>query len=65
MKRYEVYIEDIYNKEKSKKMIIDSFNAFEAHKNGLKYTNALREEITKITTNSVTVYNFKSGFNEE
>ena len=64
MNRYEIYIEDIYNKE-DKKIILDEINVYKAHKMGLKNTNALREEIVKIIKDGKVVYTFKNGFNEE
>ena len=65
MKRYEVVIEDIYEKGSSKKMHIDAINAQLAHKQGLKQTNALREEISKIFHDGKPVYSFKGGFLED
>jgi len=65
MKRYEVVIEDIYEKGKSKKINIDAINAQLAHKSGLNQTNALREEISKIIHDGKPVYSFKGGFSED
>lgn len=65
MKKYEVVIEDIYEKGKTKKINIDAINAQLAHKNGLKHTNALREEISKVIHEGKTVFSFKSGFSED
>ena len=65
MNRYEVVIEDIYEKSKTKKVNIDAINVQQAHKTVLlSQTNALREEISKITSNGNTVYTFRSGFSE-
>lgn len=65
MNTYTVIIEDIYDKSKTKKIQLSESNAFLAHKQGLKDTNALREEIVKITKDGRTVYALKSGFMEE
>lgn len=65
MNKYEIYISDIYEKEKNKKMALEAINVYEAHKKGLKYTNSIREEILKILSNNGVVYTFKNGFNEE
>lgn len=65
MNKYEITVSDIYEKGKSKKMFIESQDVYSAHKKGLKYTNALREEISKIMHGDKLVYSFKSGFSEE
>ena len=65
MNKYVVNINDIYEKDKNKKVIIESVNVIEAHKLGLKHTNALREEISKIMLGDKVVYTFKGGFFEE
>lgn len=65
MNKYEIYIDDIYNKGKTKKIAVESINVYNAHKQGLKNTNALREEISKIVLNGNVVYTFKHGFSEE
>jgi len=65
MNKYEIYIEDIYNKGKTKKVEVESINVYLAHKKGLKFANALREEISRIVTNDKTVFTFKNGFSDE
>ena len=65
MNKYEITVSDIYEKGKSKKVLIDSLNVYSAHKTGLKYTNALREEISKIMHGEKIVYSFRNGFSEE
>lgn len=65
MNKYEIYIEDIYNKGKTKKAYVESTNVYLAHKKGLESTNALREEISRIVSNDKTVFTFKNGFSEE
>jgi hypothetical protein len=65
MNKYEVHIEDIYNKEGSKKLFVEDINVYRAHKKGLNSTNALREEISRIIKDGKTVYTFKNGFCEE
>lgn len=65
MSKYDITISDIYEKGKSKKISIDAVNVYIAHKQGLKHTNALREEISKIMQGDKLVYSFKNGFSEE
>lgn len=65
MNKYDLLIEDIYNRENNKKINVQAINVYSAHKEGLKNTNALREEISKITKNGNVVYTFKNGFSEE
>jgi hypothetical protein len=65
MNTYIVIIEDIYDKSKTKKIEIKDSTVHLAHKAGLKKTNALREEIVKITKDGRAVYTLKSGFFEE
>jgi hypothetical protein len=65
MNRYDITISDIYEKGKSKKISIDATNVYSAHKQGLRHTNALREEILKIMREDNLVYSFKNGFSEE
>ena len=65
MNSYDLIIDDIYSRENSKKITLKAINVYIAHKEGLKQTNALREEISKITKNGNTVFTFKSGFSEE
>jgi len=65
MNKYEITIEDIYDSKKAKKIALEGINVYMVHKQGLKHTNALREEISKITLNGRVVYTFKSGFSEE
>jgi hypothetical protein len=62
MNKYEISINDIYERGKGKKITVESLDVYSAHKLGLKHTNALREEISKIMLNDKMVYNFKNGF---
>lgn len=63
MNTYNITIQDIYERGKQKHFVIEELNPQLAHKSGLKYTNALREEILLIrdNTNKI-VFNFKDGF---
>lgn len=65
MNNYDVHIEDIYDRNINKKISIRDINVYMAHKKGLKSTNALREEISRICTDGKVVYTFKNGFSEE
>lgn len=65
MNIYDVYIEDIYDRVKNKKISVKDINVYMAHKKGLEQTNALREEISKILLDGKLVYTFKNGFSEE
>jgi hypothetical protein len=65
MNKYTVFIEDIFNKNINKSYNINEINVYAAHKQGLKNTNALREEISKIIRDEKIVYTFKNGFCEE
>ena len=65
MSKYDITVSDIYDKGKSKKISLNAPNVQNAHKQGLRYTNALREEILKIMQNDRLVYTFRSGFTEE
>lgn len=65
MNKYDITINDIYEKGKVKKLSINSINVYEAHKQGLNHANALREEISKIMCGDNIVYTFKNGFSEE
>lgn len=65
MKSYEVIVEDIYDKNKSKKVKLDAVNVYLAHKDGLKHANALREEISKIICKGKIVFTYSSGFSED
>jgi hypothetical protein len=65
MKQYELLIEDIYDRNKNKRITVKDVNVYMAHKSGLKYTNALREEISRINSGDRTVFTFKTGFQEE
>lgn len=63
MKTYNVIIQDIYEKDKQKFVKVNAINSQIAHKEGLKDTNALREEIALIKDSSNnTVYTFRDGF---
>jgi hypothetical protein len=62
MNKYEIMIEDIYDKNKSKSVFVYQSNAFLAHKEGLNYTNALREDIIRITNKGKMVFNIRAGF---
>lgn len=63
MKKYNIIIQDIYEQEKQKHISVDAINPYEAHKKGLRNTNALREEIVivKDSSNRI-VFSFKDGF---
>ena len=65
MKQYSVIVQDIYEKEKQKHITVEAVNAQLAHKQGLRNTNALREEIALIKDqkNSV-VYTYRDGFSD-
>lgn len=65
MNKYTVFIEDIFNKGINKNYTVYDINAYNAHKQSLKYANALREEISKILRDDKVVYTFKNGFCEE
>lgn len=65
MSKYDITISDVYERGKSRKISIDAADVYIAHKQGLKYTNALREEISKIMQGDRLVYTFKNGFSEE
>jgi len=65
MNNYEVLIEDIYDRGKTKKVSVNDINVYMAHKKALYQTNALREEISKIYNEGRTVYTFNGGFTEE
>ena len=65
MNKYEITVSDIYEKGKNKKVLIESVDVYSAHKKGLKYSNALREEISKIMHGEKLVYSFRNGFSEE
>jgi hypothetical protein len=65
MNSYDVYIDDIYERNRTKKITVREANAFLAHKQGLKATNALREEISRVVCDNRVVYTFGGGFNEE
>lgn len=65
MNKYDIYIEDIFDRSKSKQVSVQSTNVYLAHKEGLKNTNAIREEISKIIKSGNVVFTFKNGFSEE
>jgi hypothetical protein len=65
MNRYEVTVEDVYDKNKTKKLIIEGHGVQEAHKSALTNVNAIREEISNMTKNGRTVFTFRNGFSEE
>jgi len=65
MNKYDIYIEDIFDRNKSKHVSVESINVYIAHKEGLKKTNAIREEISKIIKSGNVVFTFKNGFSEE
>lgn len=65
MNTYDIQIEDIYDRNKSKRISVNEINVYLAHKEGLKHTNSIREEISKIDLNGKSVYTFKNGFSEE
>lgn len=62
MNIYDVVVEDIYDKSNTKKFSVSQPNAKLAHKHGLKYCNALREEISKITLKGKVLFSLKAGF---
>ena len=63
MKKYNIIIQDIYEQEKQKHVSVDATSSYEAHKEGLKHTNALREEIVIVKdTHNKVVFSFKDGF---
>jgi hypothetical protein len=63
MKKYNIIIQDIYEQDKQKHVPIDAINPYEAHKKGLKHTNALREEIVIVRdSNNKIVFSYKDGF---
>jgi hypothetical protein len=64
MKQYSLIIQDIYEKEKQKNIRVKTTNAQLAHKEGLKHTNALREEIALIREDKNIVYTYRDGFLE-
>lgn len=65
MKHYNLIVQDIYEKEKQKHISVDARNSQLAHKEGLKQTNALREEIAIIRDNANNiVYTYRDGFVE-
>lgn len=65
MNTYNIVVQDIYEKEKQKHVAVVAQNAQLAHKNGLRHTNALREEISLIRDkqNNV-VFTYRDGFVE-
>lgn len=65
MSIYELTIEDVYDKNKKKVILLKDTDVFQAHKEGLKSVNAIREEITKIQRNGRTIFTYRSGFFEE
>jgi nicotinic acid phosphoribosyltransferase len=65
MDTYSLTIQDIYEKEKQKHISVQARNAQLAHKEGLKQTNALREEIALIRNKKNIVFTFKDGFLSE
>lgn len=65
MSKYDITVSDIYDKGMSKKISVHADNVHSAHKQGLRYSNALREEISKIMCNDKLVYTFRNGFTEE
>ena len=63
MKSYRLAIQDIYEKNRYKEVAVRAINSQLAHKEGLKQTNALREEIALIKDNNDrVVFTFKDGF---
>jgi len=62
MNKYDLLIEDIYDKNKNKNIVINQSNVQLAHKDGLGHCNALREEIVKISSRGKIVYSLRSGF---
>lgn len=63
MKAYNVTVQDIYEKNKQKHLVIEETNPQLAHKAGLRFTNAIREEISLIKDRSNNVvFTFKDGF---
>jgi hypothetical protein len=63
MKSYRLAIQDIYEKNRYKEVTVRASNSQLAHKEGLKQTNALREEIALIKDNNDrVVFTFKDGF---
>jgi ABC-type transport system involved in cytochrome c biogenesis ATPase subunit len=63
MKKYNVIVQDIYERNKQKHITIQAVDHYLAHKNGLKHTNALREEIAIIRDqNNSIVFSYKDGF---
>lgn len=63
MKSYRLVVQDIYEKSRYKEVAVRADNSQLAHKEGLKHTNALREEIALIKDNNEkVVFTFKDGF---
>jgi hypothetical protein len=65
MNTYSVIIEDIYDKNKCRKIQVKEINAVSAHKWCLDQVNALREEIVRIISNGKVVFSLKNGFCED
>jgi len=65
MTPYNLIVQDIYEREKQKHIQVRANDPQLAHKAGLKYTNALREEIAIIRDerNNI-VFTYKDGFTD-
>jgi len=64
MNKYDLLIEDVYDRSKTRNVTIHQLNAHLAHKDGLNHCNALREEIAKITSRGKVIYALRAGFLE-
>lgn len=65
MKTYNLIIQDVYEREKQKHINVKAANSQLAHKEGLKHTNALREEIAIVRDNNNNiVFTYKDGFTD-
>ena len=63
MDNFNISIQDIYEKNSQKNITVRALNSQLAHKEGLKSTNALREEIAIIRDGKKNiVFTYKDGF---
>lgn len=63
MNSYNLIVQDIYERDRQKHIAVKACNSQLAHKEGLRHTNALREEIAIIRDNSNNiVFTYKDGF---
>lgn len=64
MSTYSITVEDIYDRNKNKKLMIRESNAMLAHRRALCEVSALREDVIRITNNGRVVFSLKDGFCE-